>query len=53
VQAVRLEERDARRVIAAVLETLQAVQQERLNLLGPDVSDDPAHVGLLSAAIDL
>ena len=53
VQAVRLEQRDAGRVVASVLETLQTVEQQRLNLLRPDVSDDPAHAGLLLAAVDL
>ena len=43
VEPVRLEERDAGRVVAAVLQALEAVEQERLALTRSDVSDDPAH----------
>ena len=38
-----LDERQAGRVIAAVLEPLEAVQEDRLCDPGSDVSDDPAH----------
>ena len=38
-----LEERDAGGVVAAVLQALEAVEQERLALTRSDVSDDPAH----------
>ena len=43
VEARVLEERDAGGVVAAVLEALEAVEQERLALTRSDVSDDPAH----------
>src|ERR1700693_4610072 len=44
VEPVVLAQRDARGVVAAVLETLQPLQQERLRLTLSDVSDDPAHI---------
>src|SRR5262249_42740091 len=47
---VRLEEGDAGRVIAAVLEALEAVDEQRLRSSRTDVSDDPAHPTLLSSA---
>ena len=37
-------DRDARRVVAAILEPPQPVDQNRQNLLLADVADDPAHV---------
>ena len=43
-----LGEREARGVIAAVLEALEAVQENRLAFPASDVSDDPAHVSRLS-----
>ena len=43
VEPIRLEERDARRVVAAVLEALEALEQQRLALSRSDVSDDSAH----------
>ena len=43
VEPLVLEHREAGRVIAAVFEALQAVDQERLRPARPDVSDDPAH----------
>ena len=50
VETMALEERDSGRVIAAVLQALEALEQERLALTRPDVSDDPAHViGSLNA----
>ncbi len=42
-EAVRAEDGDARRVVAAVLEAPQAVDQDRRRLPRSDVSDDPAH----------
>src|SRR5581483_6776166 len=43
VEPVVLAQRDARGVVAAVLEALQPLQQERLRLTLSHVSDDPAH----------
>src|SRR5437773_8130430 len=43
LETIVLAERDAGRVVAAVLETLESIEQERLRLPPPDVSDDPAH----------
>jgi hypothetical protein len=40
---VPFEEDDSGRVVAAIFETLEAVQQQRLGGATPDVSDDPAH----------
>ncbi len=45
VEAVVLPERDPGRVVAPVLEAPQPLQEERLGLSRPDVSDDPAHLG--------
>src|SRR5690606_5644957 len=36
---------DARRVVAPVLQALEALQQQRRDLTPADVSDDSAHVG--------
>jgi hypothetical protein len=47
VELVGFPEDDAGRVIAAVLEALEAVQEERLARPGPDVSDDSTHLELL------
>jgi hypothetical protein len=47
VEPVRLAERDPGRVVAAVLETLEPVEEQLLALPRPDVSDDPAHPRLL------
>ena len=38
------DDRDARRVVAAVLEALQAVEENRRRLAVPDVPDDAAHL---------
>jgi len=43
VEAVVLDEADARRVIAAVLESLEALEQKILRSPRAHVSDDPAH----------
>ena len=43
LQPAFLAQRDPGRVVAAVLETLQALEQEGLALTRPDVSDDSAH----------
>ena len=43
LEPVVLAQRDAGRVVAAVLEAAQPFEQERLRLSRPDVSDDPAH----------
>ena len=43
LEAVLLEERDARGVVAAVLEALEPLQEQRLALTRSDVPDDPAH----------
>src|SRR6202008_5040456 len=51
VEPVVLEQRDARGVVAAVLEALQSRKQQRLRLAGSDVSDDPAHLRLFSSEI--
>jgi hypothetical protein len=49
VELVALEQGDPGRVVAAVLEALEAVDEELLALTGADVSDDPADgSGLLS-----
>src|SRR5919109_3044255 len=45
VEAVVFQERDAGGVVAAVLESLEAVDQEWLRCSRPDVSDDSAHGG--------
>ncbi len=45
VEALVLDHREAGRVIASILEALQAVDQERLRSAGPDVSDDSTHPG--------
>ena len=42
-EPVVLEQRDAGRVVAAVLEPLEPAQEERLRGARADVSDDPAH----------
>src|SRR5581483_1835154 len=42
-EAAVLEQGDPRRVVAAVLEPLQPLQEQRLRRPAPDVSDDPAH----------
>src|SRR5207248_342854 len=41
--AVLFEHRDARRVVAAVFQPLQAVEQDRGGLLVAQVADDAAH----------
>ena len=46
-----LDEREAGGVIAAVLEPLEAVQEDRLAIPASDVSDDPAHVSRLSPVL--
>ena len=43
LEAVVLEERDARGVVTAVLEALKTLDEERLGCSRPDVSDDSAH----------
>ena len=48
VEPVVLEERDPGGVVAAVLQALEAMEQERLALTRSDVSDDPAHGLVLS-----
>src|SRR5439155_19149066 len=45
-----LAQRDAGRVVAAVLEALEAVEQQLLSSPAADVPDDPAHPKLLSVA---
>ena len=50
VEPLVLEQRDAGRVIAAVLETLEPVKEERVRLPGAHVSDDPAHLEPLSSS---
>ncbi len=42
-ESALLEQRDPGRVVAAILQPLEPVEQERLALPRPDVSDDPAH----------
>jgi hypothetical protein len=42
VEPAALEERDAGRVVAPVLQALEPLEKERLALTRPDVSDDPA-----------
>jgi hypothetical protein len=46
-KAGAFEQRDSGRVVAPVLEALEAVEEQRLALTRPDVSDDSAHPGLL------
>ncbi len=48
LESVVRQQREARRVVAAVLEPLEAVEKERLTRARPDVSDDPAHLRPLS-----
>jgi hypothetical protein len=49
MELVALQQREPGRVVAAVLEALEAVEEELLALTGADVSDDPADgSGLLS-----
>ena len=43
VETVSLEQRDAGGVVAAVLQALEALEEQRLALTRPDVSDDSAH----------
>ena len=43
VEPVRLEQRDARRVVAAVLEALETLKEKGFALTRSDVSDDSAH----------
>ena len=43
LEPVSLAERDPGGVVAAVLESLEALEQQLLALSRPDVSDDPAH----------
>jgi hypothetical protein len=43
VEPVAFQERDARGVVAPVLETLEPLQEKPLALPRPDVPDDPAH----------
>src|SRR5581483_9487866 len=50
VETVLLAQRDAGRVVAAVLEPLQSLQEQRLRRPATDVSDDPAHLDLLDIA---
>ena len=50
VQSVGLAQRDPGGVVAAVLEPLQPSEEQRLRFTRPDVSDDPAHLKLLSVA---
>ena len=44
VEALVLEQRDAGRVIAAVLEPLETLEEQRVRLPGAHVSDDSAHL---------
>src|SRR5215475_1703964 len=44
LELVVLAQRDPGRVVAAVLEPAQTLEQERLRLPRPDVADDSAHV---------
>src|SRR6476646_3171178 len=48
VECVVFAQRKPRGVVAAVLEPAQAFEQKRLGVARPDVSDDSAHVPLLS-----
>ena len=43
VETALVQDRDARGVIAAVLELLQALEEDLLDGAVPDVADDPAH----------
>src|SRR5262249_41711939 len=43
VEPVLLAERETRGVVAAILEPAEPLQEERLGLARPHVSDDPAH----------
>src|SRR5437763_1773561 len=51
VEPLRLPEDDPGGVVAAVLEALEPLQEERLRLTRSDVSDDPAHSKLLSSLV--
>ena len=50
VEAVSFEQRQPGRVVAAVLEALEAAEEEALRGARADVSDDPAHPNLLRRA---
>jgi hypothetical protein len=51
VECVVLAQRNARGVVPAVLEPLEALQKERLGLTASDISDDPAHLVPRSNAV--
>jgi hypothetical protein len=50
VEPLVLEQRDAGRVVPAVLEALEPVKKERVRLPGAHVSDDAAHLDPLSSS---
>jgi hypothetical protein len=50
LEAAGLTQRDASRVVTAILEALEAVQQQLFRSPATDVPDDPAHPKLLSVA---
>jgi len=43
VERAVVQDRDARRVVAAVLEALEPLDDDRHRVLVADVTDDPAH----------
>ncbi len=47
LEPVGFTQREARGVVAAVLQLLEALQQQRLRVPTPDISDDPAHMSPL------
>ena len=49
--APSLDDRDAGRIVAAVFEPPQPLDQDRHDLLCPDVADDSAHVTLQSSPL--
>src|SRR2546422_11464997 len=48
--AVLLDDGDARRIVAAILEPPQTVQNQRHDFLRSNIPDDPAHVSLTPAS---
>src|SRR5262249_17221890 len=51
-QPAALRQCDAGRVIAAVFEPMQALHEDRRRVALADVSDDAAHAGIVSSAVD-
>src|SRR5262249_20392025 len=52
LDGVAVDDRDARGIVAAVLQAPQAVEEDGADPLAPDVPDDPAHDGLNNMSAD-